>query len=56
MDHAADDLINLRKYPVLTPGPGRDAILQQVRGDLGLRGCAVLKGFLTPAGVAAAVA
>lgn len=56
MDHAADDLINLRKYPVLTPGPGRDAILQQVRGDLGPRGCAVLKGFLTPAGVAAAVA
>ena len=50
------DLINLETYPVSTPGPARDAILARVRSELQSRGCAVLKGFLTPAGIAAAVA
>ena len=49
------DLINHETYPVSTPGPVRDAILARVRGELESRGCAVLKGFLTPAGIAAAV-
>lgn len=53
---AAKDLFNLENCPVSTPGPLRDAMLAQVRGELDLRGCAVLKGFLTPAGIAAAVA
>jgi hypothetical protein len=53
---AASDLINLETYPISTPGPLRDAILTRVRDELELRGCAVLKGFLTPTGIAAAVA
>ncbi|MGL5009577.1 MAG: HalD/BesD family halogenase [Paracoccaceae bacterium] len=56
MQFAASDLINLETYPIATPGPVRDAVLAQVQGELALRGCAVLKGFLTPAGIAAAVA
>jgi len=56
MRHAATDLIDLETYPIATPGPLRDAILARVRDELALRGCAVLKGFLTPAGIAAAVA
>jgi hypothetical protein len=53
---AASDLINLETYPISTPGRLRDAILTRVRDELELRGCAVLKGFLTPTGIAAAVA
>lgn len=53
---AAKELINLETYPISTPGPARDALLSRVRGDLDTRGCAVLKGFMTPAGIAAAVA
>jgi len=51
----ANDLIDYDRYPISAPGPDRDALLARVRGDLDLRGCAVLKGFLTPAGIAAAV-
>jgi hypothetical protein len=53
---SARDLINHESYPISTPGPQRDAILSRVRSEIELRGCAVLKGFLTPAGIAAAVA
>ncbi len=56
MPHATSDLIDLETYPISTPGPVRDAILSRVHGELAERGCAVLKGFLTPKGVAAAVA
>ena len=56
MRFASSDLIDLDRYPIATPGPARNAVLAQVRGDLEARGCAVLKGFLTPAGIAAAVA
>ena len=52
---AAKDLINLDQYPISTLGPLRDVILFRVRRELELRGCAVLKRFLTPAGIAAAV-
>ncbi|MGL4490914.1 MAG: HalD/BesD family halogenase [Rhizobiaceae bacterium] len=52
---SAKDFINLENYPISTPGPMRDAILSRVRSELELRGCAVLKGFLKPAGIAAAV-
>jgi len=53
---AARDIIDLESYPISTPGPLRDALLTRVRSELELRGCAVLKGFLTPKGIAAAVA
>ncbi len=52
---SAKDLINVETYPISTPGPLRDAILFRVRSELESRGCAVLKGFLTPAGISAAV-
>ncbi|MGP6088337.1 HalD/BesD family halogenase [Antarctobacter jejuensis] len=51
---AASDLINLDRYPI--DGPGREALLAQVRTDLARDGCAVLKGFLTPLGVQAVAA
>jgi hypothetical protein len=56
MTFLADELIDHERYPIATPGARRDRILTRVRADLGARGCAVLKGFLTPAGIAAAVA
>ena len=48
----ADHLINLERYPIHHMGAARDAALTQVRGDLARDGCAVLKGFLTPNGIA----
>lgn len=56
MSHSAQTLINLDSYPIATPGPLRDAVIAQVRADLAAKGCAVIKNFLTPAGIAAAVA
>lgn len=56
MAYVSSDLINLDTYPIFTPGPVRDAVLGRVHKELALRGCAVLKGFLSPAGIAAAVA
>ncbi len=52
----AKDLIDFERYPISTPGPLRDAILDRVHGALEVQGCAVLKGFLKPEGIAAAVA
>lgn len=56
MSLLADDLINYDRYPISTPGPSRNRVLKGVRENLLDRGCAVLKGFLTTTGVAAAVA
>jgi hypothetical protein len=56
MQMLSRDLIDLDRYPISTPGPARDAVLADVRAGLNARGCAVLKGFLTPAGVSAAAA
>ncbi|MCG3267783.1 phytanoyl-CoA dioxygenase family protein [Yoonia sp. I 8.24] len=47
------DLINLADYPIQSDSPERNAVLARVWADLEKDGCAVLKGFLTPAGVAA---
>ncbi|MEW9922266.1 hypothetical protein AB2B41_21930 [Marimonas sp. MJW-29] len=55
MQLLANDLIDIERYPISTPGSQRDALLTRVREELEFRGCAVLKGFLTPAGIAAAV-
>jgi len=49
----ATQLIDLKTYPIHRDGPARDAVLAQVRADLAKDGCAVLKGFLTPAGITA---
>jgi hypothetical protein len=56
MRHLAEHLIDYDRYPIASPGARRDAVLNDVRRALGARGCAVLKGFLRPEGVAAAVA
>ena len=52
----ATELINYERYPIATPGPSLDDVVEQVRVELNERGCAILKGFLTPAAVDAAVA
>ena len=53
MQHDANRLINLQRYPIHQGGEARAKVLAQVRDDLARDGCAVLKGFLTPAGIAA---
>lgn len=50
------DLINLTRYPINIAGAKRDAVLAEARAALARDGCAVLKAFLTPAGVSALVA
>ncbi|WP_370268331.1 hypothetical protein [Nioella sp.] len=49
----ADDLIDRARYPIHQDGPERDALLARVRADLARDGCAVIKGFLSQAGIAA---
>jgi hypothetical protein len=34
MTHAAEDLIDLSRYPIHEDGPARDALLAKVRGQL----------------------
>ncbi len=56
MSKLAKEYINYDRYPIATSGLKRDALLADVQEALKERGCAVLKGFLTPMGIAAAVA
>ena len=56
MNISPKDLINYERYPIKASNPKRDAVLADVRRSLKEQGCAVLKGFLTPSGVAEAVA
>ena len=56
MNTAAKDFINYELYPIATPGLMRETILAGVRKSLNEQGCAVLRDFLTPTGIAAAVA
>ena len=56
MQKLAADLINYKQYPIAGHEPSRDRVVDEVRSALDESGCAVLKGFLTPAGVDAAVA
>lgn len=51
--HAPETLIDLARYPIHAPGPGREAVLAATREELAEDGCAVLKRFLTPEGIAA---
>ena len=53
---SAQSLIDFDRYPIDRPGLGRDEVLAGVQDDLKKDGCAVVKGFLTPEGVAAIVA
>jgi len=53
MTFVASDLINLHRYPIDTPGQARDALVDQTRTALTYDGCAVLKGFLSEAGILA---
>ena len=48
--------INFGDYPVTDGGAGLNAAIERARAELARDGCAVLKGFLTPAGVAALTA
>ena len=56
MSDSAETLINYAAYPIRSETPDRDAIIARVRTALSEDGCAVLKGFLTSEGIAAAVA
>ncbi len=51
----AQSLINLEQYPISESGEARERLLKKVRASLAEDGCAVLKGFLTKAGIAALV-
>ncbi len=50
--HLPETLIDLNRYPVHRPGEAREALLSRVRTALADDGCAVLKGFLNPHGIA----
>ena len=53
----AAQLIDLARYPIHQPESAAcKAVLARVHADLDRDGCAVLKGFLTPEGIAAGVA
>ncbi|MCJ8310476.1 MAG: hypothetical protein MJH08_15580 [Hyphomicrobiales bacterium] len=48
----AEHLIDLDRYPIHQPGPELDALLANIRSSLDDDGCAVLKGFVRPEGIA----
>ncbi|MEP1206619.1 MAG: hypothetical protein ABJM29_08075 [Rhizobiaceae bacterium] len=52
MPFDATSLIDLDTYPIHQPGAKRDSVIEAVRAKLNGDGCAVLKGFVTPAGIA----
>ncbi|MGD9990149.1 HalD/BesD family halogenase [Pseudonocardia sp.] len=41
-------VIDTDRFPVATPGAGRDAVVERVRRDLAVDGCSVLPGFVRP--------
>jgi hypothetical protein len=43
---SAADVIDLDRYPIDEPGPGRDAVVATARTAIEADGCAVLKGFV----------
>ncbi|QGX98020.1 hypothetical protein EI983_06910 [Roseovarius faecimaris] len=53
---SASQYIDLDRYPIDRAGPDRDAVIARARAALAEDGCAVLKGFLTGAGIAALTA
>lgn len=53
MQMQPEQLIDLTRYPIHEPGAARNALVARMQADLAHDGCAVVKQFLTPAGVAA---
>jgi hypothetical protein len=56
MRYEPSNLIDYGRYPIDESGAARDALLKRVRSDLDRDGCAVIKQFLTPEGIAALTA
>ncbi len=56
MVHAAETFINLSRYPIHEQGAKRDELVAHVQRELADDGCAVIKGFLSRAGIAALTA
>jgi hypothetical protein len=50
------DFIDLNRYPIDRPGPGRDAVIADARAAIASVGCAVLKGFVREDSLPAMVA
>lgn len=46
-------LLDLERYPIHREGPERDTLLRKIRADLAADGCAVVKGLVSEAGIAA---
>lgn len=53
MRHNSSTLIDYNSYPIDHEGAERRALIDRVRSDLARDGCAVIKRFLTPIGIAA---
>jgi hypothetical protein len=53
MQYCGAELIDLERYPIHLEGSERDRMLASIQEDLARDGCAILKGFLTSAGIAA---
>jgi Phytanoyl-CoA dioxygenase (PhyH) len=56
MSYAPSNLIDYERYPINQEGTKRESLLNRVRVDLERDGCAVIKQFLTPEGIAALTA
>lgn len=46
MQPNVSDFIDLDRYPIDRPGPGRDSIIAEARAAIDTVGCAVLRGFV----------
>lgn len=49
MSTSITDYVDLDRYPIDRPGPGRDAVVSAARAAIESDGCAVLKGFVRAA-------
>jgi hypothetical protein len=56
MSPIAQDFIDLDRYPIDRPGPGREALIVEARAAIDSVGCAVLKGFVRAERIADLVA
>lgn len=52
----AGEFIDLQRYPIDRPGPGRDVIVAEARAAIETDGCAVLRGFVRAQSMPAIVA
>lgn len=56
MQTIVSDFIDLQRYPIDQPGPGRDAVIAEAREAIDSVGCAVLRGFVRSESLPAVVA